>query len=979
MPSSDRPGVDEMTSPRNISVGDWTVYPGQGLLVRGETREHLRPKTMDLLVLLASRPGETVSKDVIFDTVWADTAVEEGAISRCVSELRDAFGDDARQPRYVETIPRRGYRLIAPVVPLAAAPSAESSGRRGGRPRWLAAALTVALLVAALTIALMRRELRVADPGAAGSAPPALAATGPRTVVLGVANLSGDPDVDWLGEAFSQLLTTELATTTDLRLVPASVAGKLGNELAIRQISPPTPAVIARLRDGMAARYLVSGHYMLTGRDEAKNVRLDVDVTDAASGEIVAATTETGSTDELPQVVTLATMRLRAGLGLPSPVLDAARADSEWAERSAQTLSAEYFRGLVLLDRFEAAAAAAALRRAVAKAPDAPWPHLALAEAWSLQGYDRRAADELEKALAHSDGLEREDRLWFEARAHALARRWDDAVQRLRALWLLEPGNLEYGLQLASTLLDAGRADKADAVVTEMVKRVPAGYQDPRLELVRGEAALALSDPARALDASATAHEQARTLNAPLIEARSLHLRAQALHAAGRAAEAQTALETARQRFALAHDRRSEADARLTLSLWLARAGEYPAAEAEARAALSVSRAIGDRAGEAAALRRLGLPVWEQNRREEGEKALRTALALSRKIGDRPGEADALSTLGVAIASLTRDGGVEPYFQQALDIYRELGQRDRVSTMLNNLGRVAMLGGDPRRAAEVFGEASGMDDVLTTESRARVLFNLGYARSLTGDVPGSQSAFEQTCTLYRELENNRMLAASLEGLAGTLLLHGKVQPALDDLQESLRIIQEIGDPKRIFYAKVALARGLTEAGRLDAADRLLRQAMAGQDVGPLSDEQRSAEFALARVQLATGHAAEALAKLEPLQGTPVDQQSINDLDRSITYARVLAAAGRTGEADTLLQSVLDVTGERGIETLRLEAEVARLDVARRRGDGPDRDRAAEVVRAARQHGLLRLAHEAQGYAEPPPAGGQVAAKEPASR
>ena len=952
-----------MTAPHNFSVREWSVFPAQGLLIRGETRAHLRPKTMDLLVLLAGRLGETVLREEIFEALWADTVVEEGAVSRCVSELREAFGDDARQPRYVQTIPRRGYRLIAPVVPLNPAPQAQTaSGGQDRRPRWVAAGVVAALLVASVTIALTRRETGVAATGDRYAGPPTTAAA-PRAVVLGVANLSGDPEADWLGEAFSHLLTTELAATTDLRLVPAPVAGQVGNELALRDVQPPTAAVLARLHDGMAVDYLVSGHYVLTGDTETRDVRLDVDVTDTASGEIVAAATESGPTDDLPQVVTLATMRLREALGLPAPAVEI---EHGGLERTAQDLPEELFRGLLLLERFEATAATSALERAVERAPNAPWPHLALAEAWSLQGYDRRAGEELEKALARSAGLERENRLWFEARAHALARRWDDAIERLRALWLLEPDNLEYGLQLASTLLEAGRAEQADTVVTDLRKHAPDSFQDPRLELVRGGAALALSDPAAALDASAAADEQARSLNAPLIEARALHLRARALHAAGQAADARAALETARQRFALAHDRRSEAAARLTLSLWLAQAGEFPAAETEARTALAVSRSIGDRAGEAAALRRLSLPAWEQNRRDEGEKALRTALTLSRQIGDRAGEADALSALGVGIAKLNGDGDVEPYFRQALAIYRELGQRERVSSTLINLGQLALFGGHPLRAVEVFDEVSGMGDVLTTENRARVLVNLGYARMNIGEVAGAQTAFEQACALYRQMENQRLLAASLEGLGETLLVRGEVQRALAPLREGLRINREVGEPVRITFAQNQLAWALLEAGQVVSAERLVRQALATADSATATDARLSAQSVLAQVQLATGRAAEALAGLEDVRQLPIDQGTINDLSRRVVYARVLAATGRAGEADELLQSVIDATKERGMETVRLEAEVARLEVARAEGHGPGPDHVAEVVRQARQRGLLLLATKAQRYLDSAP-------------
>jgi len=948
-----------MTSPKNFAVGDWSVFPAQGLVVRGETREHLRPKTMDLLVLLASRPGETISKEKIFATIWPETVVEEAAASRCVSELRATFADDLREPRYVETIPRRGYRLVARVGPLP----------RAGPPRkhapWLAAALAAALLGAALTIAFSRHQERLSHQDDESALPTAATASGRRAVVLGVANLSGDHDADWLGEAFSRLLTTELATTTDLRLVPQAVAGRVGSELALRRVDPPDSAVLTRLHAGMAVDYLVNGHYVLSrsggGDDGAQTVRLDIDVTDTTSGEIVAATSESGSTDALPQLVTLATMRLREDLGLASPLSEAADAERR---RRARPLPQEFFRGLLWLERFEASAAVSDLKRAVDLAPDAPWPHLALAEAWALQGCDRQATEQVQEALALSAVLENEDRLWLEARAHALAADWDDAIDRLRALWLLAPDNLEYGLQLASTLLDAGRAESAGDVVSEVLGRAPAGYQDPRLALVRGEVALALSDPETALAAAAAAGEQARTLNAPLIEGRALHLRARALHTSGRGAEARETLETARLRFALAHDRPREADARLTMSLWLTKAGEYPAAEAEARAALAISRAVGDRSGEAAALLRLSLPVWWQNRRDEGEKALRTSLAISRRIGNRAGEAAALSTLGVAIASLTDDGGAVTYFQKALEIERSLGQREQVSLQLVNLGRVALLAGDPRRAVETFGEAAGMDDVLTTENRARVLFNLAYARSLTGDVEGAQSAFEQARDLYQNLENQRMLAASLKGLGELLLDRGEVEPALADLRESLRLFCELGEPTRITLAQAALARGLAEAGQAESAERFLRQTIEQNESLLTADSRQSARFALAEIQLLTGHAEEAFADLDDLRQVRVGEANVNVVSRQITYARVLAATGRTRDAEELLQAVVGFTETRGLETLRLEAELARLGVARAKGEGPEPARVLEVERQARQSGLLRLARKAHRLLPP---------------
>jgi TolB-like protein len=75
---------------------------------------------MEVLLCLAQRPDETVSKDQLFQAVWPNTVVTEDVLKRCVAELRRAFDDDARNPRFIETISKRGYRLVAPVSPPAA-------------------------------------------------------------------------------------------------------------------------------------------------------------------------------------------------------------------------------------------------------------------------------------------------------------------------------------------------------------------------------------------------------------------------------------------------------------------------------------------------------------------------------------------------------------------------------------------------------------------------------------------------------------------------------------------------------------------------------------------------------------------------------------------------------------------------------------------------------------------------------------------
>ena len=75
----------------------------------------LEPKVMEVLACLAMNAGEVVSQDQLMKAVWPDTFVTQDSIKRCVSALRRALDDDAQHPQIIETIRKRGYRLVAPV------------------------------------------------------------------------------------------------------------------------------------------------------------------------------------------------------------------------------------------------------------------------------------------------------------------------------------------------------------------------------------------------------------------------------------------------------------------------------------------------------------------------------------------------------------------------------------------------------------------------------------------------------------------------------------------------------------------------------------------------------------------------------------------------------------------------------------------------------------------------------------------------
>jgi DNA-binding winged helix-turn-helix (wHTH) protein/Tol biopolymer transport system component len=110
-----------------FQIGSWLVQPGLNLISQNGKTVRLEPKVMEVLVCLAQRAGEPVAREELIQTVWPATFVTDDVLKRCISELRRVFEDDAREPRIIGTISKRGYRLLAPIEGVESANSDQSA------------------------------------------------------------------------------------------------------------------------------------------------------------------------------------------------------------------------------------------------------------------------------------------------------------------------------------------------------------------------------------------------------------------------------------------------------------------------------------------------------------------------------------------------------------------------------------------------------------------------------------------------------------------------------------------------------------------------------------------------------------------------------------------------------------------------------------------------------------------------------------
>lgn len=191
-------------------IGECLIEPRQNRIKRHDTEVRLEPRVMDVLVCLATRAGEVVSRETLNQQVWGNVVVTDQAVTNCISELRHHLGDDRSANRVIETIPKRGYRLTAQVQ-LADAGSVQARSRpeiaapRASKRWFVAAGL---LLLGAVLLGVMWWWK--------GASTPALTSVS----VLRFENAAGDETLDYLGLALPDEIATLLTASRDLAVRP---------------------------------------------------------------------------------------------------------------------------------------------------------------------------------------------------------------------------------------------------------------------------------------------------------------------------------------------------------------------------------------------------------------------------------------------------------------------------------------------------------------------------------------------------------------------------------------------------------------------------------------------------------------------------------------------------------------------------------------------------------------------------------------
>jgi len=856
-----------------------------------ELRKHgirikLQEQPFQILSLLIDRQGDVVTREELRHRLWPDhTFVDfDRSLNKAMTKLRSALGDSAESPRYIETLYRRGYRLLAPVtfhaerprphLPSAThatleqervvhvSPAAEAgAGQRSQRPGLLLGIAASVVLIAGA--ALYLRPFRGAISGASASPVPR------RSVaVLGFQNLSQDAREAWLSTALSEWLTTELSAGDQLRTISAESVARMRIELSLPNAAIFEPGSLERIRKDLGTDLVVAGSYATLNGDSGDQIRVDIRLQDTQTGETLEALSETGTESNLFELVSKAGQQLRSRLGIRAVTREEEAAVAVELPSNPEAARL-YSEGLERLRDFDSLTARDLFQKAISVEPGFALSHAALAAAWQNLGYDQNAGAEAKQAFDLSAKLSRADRLLVEGRYRAASRDWEKAIEIYGALVEFFPDNLDYGLALAEAQVSGEKGPDALAT-TESLRQLPAPLrEDPRIDLAEGHAAESQGDYRKSFLCSARAAEKARASGASLLLAHALLDEAWAAENLGDFGKVSPAIEEARNIASAAHDQALVATATTTEAIFLQNEGDFAGAKQRYAQALSLDQKIGNLKGVAAGFDNLGDAFLYLGDVASAQRSYEDSVATYKKIGHQDGIGLANTGLGDVLLATGHPGEAIQKYSEALDICGALGDRSKTAAALLGLGRAQRAIGDLSSAVRSESKAkTEYESIGDTLNAARAELNLGRLDLDNQQLAEAAAAARNAAGQFEKLHSLADAGNAYVLLSEILLARSNISDARKMIALAMQAAQSSHQRELSLLAQVGAAR--VQAFTATAADLSASEARLARTVDEATRSGFAvaafeARLALASVQLNSQSRAARVAALRTLQ------------------------------------------------------------------------------------------------------------------
>ena len=862
-----------------------------------EVRKHgillkIQEQPFQILSLLIERQGDVVTREELRHRLWPDdTFVDfDRSLNKAMTKLRSALGDSPESPRYIETLYRRGYRLLVPVAlhtpsrpphltePFLARPEqlTGSSNQNSGsysaisRPRSILKYVALACFILILVVVVYGTYFRSLASRNAST----LLASKRSVAVLGFKNLSQDPHQAWLSTALSEWLSTELSVGEQLRIIPAESVARVKVELSLQDLDVLQPEKLNLIRKDLGTDLVVLGSYAMLDARSGDRIRLDLRLLETRTGRMLDAISQTGTASNLFELVSEIGQRLRSSLRVPAVTLEE-QALVEIELPSNLEAARLYAEGLEKSREFNALAARDLLQKATSVEPTFALAHAALAAAWQRLGYDEEAKAEAKKAFDLSAKLSRADRLLVEARYREASRDWNRAIEIYRALFEFFPDNLDYGLALADSQANGEKAPDALATIQLLRQLPPPLGNDPRIDLAEYSAAESQGDFRRSLICATRAAEKAQASGASLLLANALLDQAWASENLGDFDKVTPAIEEAKAISAKAHDLGLVASTTTVEAIALQMEGDF-------------SRA---------------------------KERYQQALLLDQKIGNLKGVAAGFDNLGDAFLALGDLASAHKSYENGVTIYRKIAHQDGIGLAETGVGDVLLAMGKPTEARQRYTEALEICRQLGDRSKAAAaLLGLGRAQRAEGDLPAAALTESQAMSAFQEIGDTLSTARAQLVLAQIELDNNKISKALASANSAKDSFDRVHSFADAGNAYLLLCEILLAQNRVLEAQRMIQQTMQAAQSSRTRELSLRAAVDAARVQAASGIPSDVMAAERQLTQALVEAERFG--------FNLVALEARLAHGEVELNFISHTAGVADLEALQKDASRA---------------------------------------------------------
>ncbi len=739
--------------------------------------------------------------------------------------------------------------------------------------------------------------------------------------VLGFKNLAGKPDQAWLSTALSEMLTTELSQGDQLRTVPGESVAQMKRSLSLPDADSFSQETLTRIHENLGTDDVVVGSYLPLADGV---IRVDLRLQETGAGDILAAVSEKGSASQIDELVNRAGAELRAKLGVSA--LSDAESASVRATLPANPEAAQlYSEGIEKLRLFDALAARTLLEKAATLDPKHAPTHSALADAWSLLGYDEKAEQQAKQALDLSASNSREDRLLIEGQYHALTKDWPGALASYRALWEFFPDRVDYGLLMVRAQIRANQANDAVATIAELRKLPLSKGEIARVDLAEATVASARTDYKLQQSAAQKAAQEGIAIGANLFVAGALREEGAAWQRMGQQDKSQALIEQARNLYNAAGDRDGAAVCLLLTGDSIYDEGHFEEARKLFEQALPIFQETADQRHLRGTMERIGNSYYDQGNLLVGKSYYERALKIDLDLKEESNLASDYGNIANALDALGDLAGSQKMQEQSLAIFRKSTERRGEATTLGNIGGLMVEMGDPE---------------------------------------GAKKYFDQALSLMREIAFHVGEPYPTGGLADAMLMEGDVAGARKQYEAALKLSQDAHQDDHAAQIQTALARVALEEKRFTDGETLARGAIVVFDKDNAADNGAWARAMLARNLLGEGKLAE--AQTLTAQALTLAQQSVSQpqhFEATLADARVKAKAGKFPEAEKELDAMLVSTRKSGYLAFEFEARLAQAEIELQSHSPQAKAHLVALEKDARAHGLLLVANHARALSQ----------------